>query len=107
MKIINKVNDEAYIQWIEEFVNQIIQQSKLQCEEVIIDDIEYSKYIYLSIDGEEYDIRTWNFHSVQKDDKNHTCAEKVDYTLFRIVADDTGSHGEEICNGYLRIAWKN
>ena len=108
MKIINKVRDEGYIQWVEEFANQIIQQSKLQCNEVVIEDIEYSKHIYLSIDGNEYDIRTWNFYPDEKDDKGHTCAEKVGYTLFRIVDDGDGSgHGEEICKGSLRIEWKN
>ena len=106
MKITNKVSDKGYIQWVEEFVNQIIQQSKLQCNEIIIEDIEYSKRIYLNIDGKEYDIRTWNFYSDEKDDKDHTCAEMVDYTLFRIVGDGSG-HGEEICKGSLRIEWKN
>ena len=108
MKIINKVDDLVYIQWIEQFVSQIIQRSKISYEEVIIEDIEYSKYIYLKIDGEEYDIRTWNFHPVKKDEKNHTCAEMVDYTLFRMINDDDGGgHGEEICNGLLKIEWNN
>lgn len=107
MKIINKVQDEGYIQWIEQVVESVMQLSKISCEEVIIEDIEYSRNVYLSIDGEEYDIRTWNFHPVQKDEQNHTCAEIVDYTLFRMVKDTTGSHGEEICNGSLRIEWKN
>lgn len=107
MKIINKVEDAAYIQWVEQFVNQIIQKSKIDCKEVAVEDIEYSKYIYLSIDGEEYDIRTWNFHPVKKDEQSRTCTEMVDYTLFRTINDDTGSHGEEICNGSLKIEWKN
>ncbi len=108
MKIINKVNDAGYIQWIEQFVNQIIQRSKLSCEEVIIEDIEYSKRIYLNIDGKEYVIRTWNFHPVEKDKENRTCAEKVDYTLFRMVNDDNGGgHGEDICKGAFRIEWEN
>ena len=107
MKIINRIEDATYIQWVEKFVNQIIQKSKISCKEVIIEDIEHSRHIFLSIDGEEYDIRTWNFHSIGKDENNQICAEKVDYTLFRMVKDDTGSHGEEICKGFLKIEWKN
>lgn len=107
MKIINKVEDISYIQWVERFVNQIIQESKMSCDEVIIEDIEYNRNIYLSIDDKEYDIRTWNFHPVKKDEKDHTCAEMVDYTLFRTIKDDTGSHGEEVCNGSLKIEWNN
>lgn len=108
MKIIDKVNDKGYIQWIEDFIKHVIQKSKISCEEVVIEDIEYSKRIYLSIDGKEYVIRTWNFHSVKKDEQNHTCAEIVDYTLFKMIDDgDDGSHGEEICKGSIRIKWKN
>ena len=107
MKIINKVGDTGYIQWVEQFVGQIVQESKIDCEEVIIEDIEHSRRIFLTIDGQEYAIRTWSFHSIEKDEQNQTCAEMVDYTLFRTVADDTGSHGEEICNGLLKIEWKN
>lgn len=81
MKITNKVNDPNYIQWVEKFVTQIIRESKLSCKEIIIDDIEDSKRIYLIVDGEEYAIRTWNFHSVKKDEKDRTCAEMVDYSL--------------------------
>lgn len=108
MKIIDKINDKGYIQWIEKFIKQVIQKSKISCEEVVIEDIEYSKYIYLSIDSSEYVIRTWNFHAVKKYEQNHTCAEIVDYTLFKMIDDgDGGSHGEEIYKGSIRIEWKN
>lgn len=75
--------------------------------EAIIEDIEYSKRIFLDIDGEEYIIRTWSFHSIEKDVKGHTCAEIVDYTLFKMVSDDMSSHGEEMYEGTLEIKWKN
>lgn len=45
MKIINKIDDPNYIQWIEKFVTQVIAKSKLACEEVVIDDIEDGKRI--------------------------------------------------------------
>lgn len=107
MKITNKVTDPGYVQWIEQFVTNVIMQSKITCEEVIIEDIEYSKRIFLLMDREEYIIRTWSFYPIEKDAKGYTCAEKVDYTLFKMIEDDIGIHGEEICEGSLAINWIN
>lgn len=107
MKITNKVTDPGYVQWIEQFVAQVIQKSEILCNEVIVEDIEYSKRIFLDIDGEEYTIRTWSFHPIEKDERGHTCAEMVDYTLFKMIEDDIGIHGEEICEGSLAINWIN
>ena len=47
--------------------------------------------------------------SVNIEDKNgKTCAEIVDYTLFKIVMDNNGNgHGEEVGEGRLNIEWKN
>ena len=37
-----------------------------------------------------------------------TCAEMVDYTLFKMIMDRDGNgHGEEVCEGRLRIEWNN
>ena len=55
----------------------------------------------------KYDIRTWNFRPAKKDKKGQTCAEIVEYTLFKMVADEHGSHGEEVDEGCLRIEWTN
>lgn len=107
MKITNKVTDPGYVQWIEQFVTNVIMQSETICEKVIIEDIEYSKRIFLLIDGKEYIIRTWNFHLIEKDERGYTCSEMVDYTLFKMIEDDIGIHGEEICDGSLAITWKN
>ena len=108
MKLINKVTEESYIQWIEQFVMDVVNKAKLSCKEVVIDDIEFSKRIFLTIDGEEYDIRTWNFHPVSADENGETCAEIVDYTLFKMVMDNNGGgHGEEANEGRLRIEWEN
>ena len=108
MNLINKVTEESYVQWIERFVVNVINKAKLNCKEVVIDDIEFSKRIFLTIDAEEYDIRTWNFHPVDKDKNGKTCAEIVDYTLFKMVMDNNGNgHGEEVGEGRLNIEWKN
>ena len=47
MKLINKVTEESYIQWIEKFVRNVLFREKLTCEEVVIEDIEFSKRIFL------------------------------------------------------------
>lgn len=107
MKITNKVTDETYIQWIESFVKEVITRANISCNEVIIEDVEHSKRIFLTIDGEEYDIRTWNFRPAKKDKSGRTCAEMVDYTLFQMVKDNTGSHGKEVSEGRNKIEWKN
>ena len=107
MKIINKVTDETYIQWIESFVKEVITRANISCNEVIIEDIEHSKHISLTIDGEEYDIRTWNFRPVKKDKNGETCAEMIEYTLFKMIKDNSGSHGEEVSEGRIKIEWEN
>lgn len=107
MRIINKVDDASYVQWVKEFVRQVIQVSGIECKKVIIEDIEWSKRIFLEIDGEEYTIRTWDFLPLEHDEQGYPCAEIIQYTLFKIVEDDDGSHGEEVCDGNLMIKWKN
>ena len=111
MKIINNVDKEVlqtfrYEQWIEQFVENVINKARLECNKVTIIDLD-GKTIYLSIDGKEYNLRTWNFHPVKRDENNKVCAEMVDYTLYEMVKDETGGHGNEISNGMDRIDWKN
>lgn len=109
MKIINKVTNEAYIQWIEKFVADVLKsaRAKVKCEEVIIEDVEPSRNISLSLDGKEYVIRTWNFHSVGTNLNGNTCAEDVEYTLYEMVEDEDGGHGNEVDFGLIRITWIN
>ena len=107
MAIINKVTDRAYIQWIENYVDRVLKLAKLSYEEAVIEDVEPSKRIFLMIDGKEYIIRTWNFHSVEKDENGHTCAEMVEYTLYAIVPDEDCAHGVEEDFGMIKIEWKN
>lgn len=107
MKIINKVTNENYIQWIEKFVADVLKAAKLSYEEVVIEDIEPSRNIYLTIDGKEYSLRTWNYHPVDTDSDGKPCAEMVEYTLYEMVADESGSHGKEVDNSMIKITWKN
>lgn len=107
MKIINKVDYEFYNQWIEKFVVDVLKSAKVKCEEVIIEDIEPSRHIDLAIDGKEYILRTWSFHTVEKDSDDKPCAEMVQYTLYEMVKDGNGSHGEEVDFGLIKIQWKN
>lgn len=108
MKIINNVTNPGYVQWISDFVCEVVKDSKLKCKEVVIEDIEESKRIFILIDGIEYDIRTWNFVPCAADENGLTCAEIVSYTLFEMVWDEDGNgHGIEISNRWKRIDWVN
>jgi hypothetical protein len=107
MKIINKVSESSYVQWIEGFVRDVLKKAELQCNEVTIEDVEFSERIFLTIDGEEHTIRTWDFIETGTDANGETCAENVFYTLYKMVVDKDGSHGEEISNGSIEIAWEN
>lgn len=107
MKIINKVTDSSYIQWVEKFVQDVLDRAQISCNEVVIEDIEPSRNIFLTVDGEEYDIRTWEFQVVEKDTNGIPCAEMVRYSLFEMVKNEQGSHGEEADYGTIKIEWKN
>ena len=108
MKIINRVTDEDYIQWIRHFVVNVINHNDIEYTEVIIDDVEFSERIFIIIDGEEYDIRTWDFHPIGRDKNGEVCAEAVRYTLFKMIWGENGNgHGEEVCNGTEAICWDN
>lgn len=107
MIIINKVTDKAYIQWIEDFVARVLKLAKLSYEKTVIEYVEPSKRIYLTVDEKEYIVRTWGFHPVEKDENGDPCAEMVEYTFFEMVADQNGSHGKEVDNNMIKITWKN
>lgn len=107
MRIINKVTEKSYTQWIEKYVKDVLKHSGIKCGEVVIEDIEWSLRIFLTIDGEEYGIRTWTFGPVKWDKYGNTCAENVPYTLFKYVDDENGSHGIEIDEGNFIVKWTN
>lgn len=104
-KVTNNVKDEAYTQWIEGFVRSVIHQANMVCSEVIITDIEESKRIFLLIDGKEYDIRTWSYKPLDEDKNGNVFSETVVYTLYKIIPDKDGSHGEDIIDGQCNIYW--
>ena len=84
MKITSNIENSNYTQWITGFVESVINQSDLKCDEVVIDEVD-DKRMWLVIDGAEYTIRTWNFEPVTYDLQGRTCAERVDFTLFKTI----------------------
>lgn len=102
MKIINKIKCESYEQWIEDFVRGVLESGNVECAEVVIEDIDAER-IWLTVDGAEYDIRTWAFEPVHYDAENRPDAEIVRYSLFKMVED----RGEEIVYSSQRIDWVN
>lgn len=70
----------------------------------MIEDVEPNERIYLTIDSEEYHIRTWNFHLTGIDMKNNinVLSEMVEYTLFKMG----DSHGEKVDSGMIEIEWE-
>ena len=107
MKITSNIENSNYTQWIKGFVEAVINQSDLKCDEVVIDELD-DKRMWLIIDGAEYTIRTWNFEPITYDLQGRTCGERVDYTLFKDVSDGNGGgHGEEVCRGVEIIRWNN
>ena len=51
MNLINKVTEESYTQWIEKFVTDVLNKGNVSCKEVIIEDTEFSKRVFLVVDG--------------------------------------------------------
>lgn len=107
MKVVNKIADENYVQWIEKFTIDVLNFAGMEYEELIIDDIEPSRRIFIFVDSEEYTIRTWNYYAVEYDNDDNPCSEIVEYTLYKIVEDDDGSHGESVDDGRIKIEWLN
>ena len=107
MKFIDKVKEESYVQWIEQFVLDILDDcvinADINADVVTVTDIEFSKRIILDLDGKEYTIRTWNFIPIDYDQNNNPCSEVVDWTLFKIV----GDHGIEVTSGHNVMQWVN
>lgn len=105
--ITNNIKARAYVQWLEGFVSSVLNNAEIECSEVSIDDVEPSKRIYLTVDGTDYTIRTWDYTPIHYDDKGNPDYENIRYTLFKSVEDELGSHGEEVEKGIIPIYWDN
>lgn len=102
--IINKVTYENYTHWIEYFVQRVLTESNVDYGEVVITDIDYGNRIFLSIDGEEYIVRTLEFIPVKGNEgweDGESCAESVEYTLYKMVKDQV--YGVEVYEGIITI----
>ena len=82
MRIINKLDGAGCGKGVEELTKQVIQNSKLDCTEVIIEDYEFAKRVTLEIDEADYTIRIWNFHPLDNDKNGHICRAVISYTLW-------------------------
>lgn len=108
MRIFNKVDNANCRQWVKELTKQAIQNSKLDCSKVVIEEFDFSERIFLRINETEYTIRIWDFHPLDNDKKGHVCRAIIAYTLFMMVKEEDGSgYGEEIDHNALMIVWKN
>ena len=67
MKIINNIEIDNPNQWIERFVEQVLENAGIDCEQALIEEIEEEKRIILSAGGQRYDIRIRAFLPVAAD----------------------------------------
>ena len=77
---------------------QVLYLGRIGTEKVVtIDEWDLDR-IYMTIDGKDYTIRTWDVRQVKQE-------MKVRWTLFVTVGDiESGTaHGEEICHGYSQF----
>ena len=51
MKIINNIETDNPNQWIERFVEQVLENAGIDCEQALIEEIEEEKRILLSAGG--------------------------------------------------------
>ena len=99
MSVINRITEQSYVKWMEEFVCRVLENANIKFDIVEIEDVEINKRIFIKVDDIEYTIRTWNFHPVGTDLQGIPCCELVDYSLFK--------SGEEIAEGKIEIQWEN
>lgn len=102
MKITNQTQADNPNGWIECFVQQVLENARIECEQVLIEEIEEEKHIYLDADGEKYDIRLWAFLPIAADLNGMVCTENVQYMLYRKKSSN-GKEFEEIDDDFIRI----
>ena len=96
MKIINNIEIDNPNQWIERFVEQVLEQA-------LIEEIEEEKRILLSAGGQRYDIRIQAFLPVAADLNGMVCTENVQYVLYRKNTENGREYGEAIDDDFIRI----
>jgi hypothetical protein len=93
MKIINETSADFLNDFVEDVLDKFVRKFNT-CE---IKDYDLDR-VYLSLDGEEFDIRTWDIREV-----NNTLL--VRWTLFQMMCgeDGTGGGKEMIFGHYVRL----
>ena len=107
--LINEVSCKGFMPWIEEVVTYVVNNSGIECSEVVIADVEETyERIHILIDKKNFIIRMNNFQPIKKDDSGNICTESVNYTLYKIIDGDSHSlRDEKVSDGTLCISWKN
>ena len=103
MKIINNIEIDNPNQWIERFVEQVLENAGIDCEQALIEEIEEEKHILLSAGGRRYDIRIQAFLPVAADLNGMVCMENVQYVLYRKNTENGREYGEAIDDDFIRI----
>lgn len=67
------------------FVEQALKKSGISYNEAVIKDVDFDR-VYLFIDNEAYDIRTWNINS-----------KGISYSINKLFAE----YGEELCHSFI------
>jgi hypothetical protein len=93
MTITNKIYGKGR-ETVEKLVRQVLIE-KYKSSTITIDDFDLDR-VYLTIDGEEYTIRTWDIR-----EKPHIVA--IRWTLFKSV----GDHSDELSSGESKFYVNN
>ena len=103
MKIVNNTQVDNPNQWIESFVEEVLDNAKIDCEQILIEKIEEEKHIFLDVDGEKYDIRLWAFLPIAADLNGMVCRENVQYMLYRKKNESDKGYTEQVDDDFIRI----
>ena len=85
------------------FVEQVLENAGIDCEQALIEEIEEEKRILLSAGGQRYDIRIQAFLPVAADLNGMVCTENVQYVLYRKNTENGREYGEAIDDDFIRI----
>ena len=92
MKIVNNTQVDNPNQWIESFVEEVLDNAKIDCE-----------HIFLDVDGEKYDIRLWAFLPIAADLNGMVCRENLQYMLYRKKNESDKGYTEQVDDDFIRI----